>query len=133
MNFGKITIITPPDKLFNMSLSYLLVKPSLLVKQQFQTIISNNDEDITIFIFDDDETDIDWLLSIAVKADAVIIDVDNCDSITKQFISFLLMHNHVHYITNDETVPYNLLSKNRIYDMNWVINKRNLDEEDEDD
>ncbi len=39
MNLGKITLITPPDKLFNLTLSYLLVKPSVSVKQQFHTII----------------------------------------------------------------------------------------------
>ena len=52
MNLGKITVITPPDKLFNSTLSYLLVKPSKLVKEQFQTILSRSIDDLNVFIFD---------------------------------------------------------------------------------
>lgn len=134
MNLGKITVITPPDKLFNSTLSYLLVKPSITVKQQFQSILSKSVEDINIFIFDDNETDIDWLLSVANQVDSIIIDVDNCDPITKQFITFLLAYSNVCYITNDETTPYNLISKNRIYDLAQIVEEFNeLGEEDEDD
>jgi hypothetical protein len=82
MNLGKITVITPPDKLFNLTLSYLLVKPSLVVKEQFQAILSQSIDDLNVFIFDQDETDISWLLSTAQQVDVVIIDIDNCDLIT---------------------------------------------------
>ena len=59
MNLGKITVITPPDKLFNMTLGYLLVKPSVYVKQQFQAILSKSIDDINVFIFDEEENDIE--------------------------------------------------------------------------
>ena len=59
MNLGKITVITPPDKLFNSTLSYLLVKPSKLVKEQFQTILSRSIDDLNVFIFDTEDQDID--------------------------------------------------------------------------
>lgn len=131
MNLGKITVITPPDKLFNLNLSYLLIKPSLYVKQQFQTILSQSIDDINVFIFDDDETDIDWLLSVAQQVDIAILDVDNCDEITKHFVTFLVAHPNVYYITNNETIPYGLISKNRIYDLDSIVQAFN--EEDEDD
>ena len=89
MNLGKITIITPPDKIFNLSLGYLLVCPSLHVKQQFQSILSKSIDDLNVFIFENDETDIDWLLSVSHMVDVVIVDVDNCNQIVKLFISFL--------------------------------------------
>lgn len=135
MNLGKITVITPPDKLFNLTLSYLLVKPSLHVKQQFQTILSKSIDDINVFIYDQDESDIDWLLSVAMQADVVIIDVDNCDTITKQFITFMIAQPNAHYITNDEITPYSLISKNRIYSLDWIVDqlKDSEDEEDEED
>ena len=57
MNLGKITVITPPDKLFNSTLSYLLVKPSKLVKEQFQTILSRSIDDLNVFIFDTEDQD----------------------------------------------------------------------------
>ena len=133
MNLGKITVITPPDKIFNLNISYLLVKPSLTVTQQFQTILSHSDEDINVFIYDSDEVNIDWLLSVACQVDIVIIDVDNCDSITKQFITFMISRPNVYYITNNEVVPYELISKNRIYDLEAIIQYNIQEDEDEDD
>jgi len=130
MNLGKITVITPPDKLFNLNPSYLLVKPSLTVKQQFQTILSQSIDDLNVFIFDDNDTDIDWLLSVAGQVDCVIIDIDNCDKLTSKFVIFLLAHGNTYYITMDEITPYGLISKNRIYDLNQIIEQ--LEEEDND-
>jgi hypothetical protein len=129
MNLGKITLITPPDKLFNLTLSYLLVKPSLLIKEQFQAILSQSIDDVNVFMFDEEEFDISWLLSVAHQADVVIIDIDNCDPVTKQFISFLLAQPNAHYITTNETVPYNLISKNRIWNLSQIVEQ--LQEEDE--
>lgn len=133
MNLGKITLITPPDKLFNLNLSYLLVKPSNSVKQQFQTILSRSIDDLNVFIFDENETDIAWMLSVAQQVDVVVIDVDNCDPVTKNFITFLLAQPNAHYITLDETTPYNLISKNRIWDLEGIVNQFTEEEDNEDD
>ena len=129
MNLGKINLITPPDKLFNLNMSYLLVKPSVHVKQQFQTILSHSPEELNVFIFDQEETDISWLLSVAMQVDITIIDVDNCDPMTKQFVTFLLAQPNTHYITNDELTPYGLISKNRIYNLDWIVEQLLDDEE----
>jgi hypothetical protein len=132
MSLGKINLITPPDKLFNMNLGYLLVKPSLYVKQQFQTILSHIMEEINVFVYDDNEQDIDWLLSVANQCDVIIIDVDNCDMITHKFVTYLLAQPNTHYITNDEITPYGLINKNRIYDLDWIVQQvKNEDNEDE--
>ena len=131
MNLGKITVITPPDKLFNLTLGYLLVCPSQHVKEQFQTILSQSIDDINVFIYDETETDISWLLSVAQQVDVVIIDVDNCDPITHKFITFMLAHSNVHYITKDDTTPYNLISKNRIWDLDFIVEQ--LKEQEDDD
>lgn len=133
MNLGKITLITPPDKLFNLNLSYLLVKPSVSVKEKFQTILSNLIDDINVFIYDTDDNDISWLLSVSQTVDCVIVDIDNCDYITKQFISFIIAHPNAYYITNEDFIPYNLISKNRIYDLDWIIDKINEENEEDDD
>lgn len=121
MNLGKINVITPPDKLFNLNLSYLLVRPSLNVKQQFQTILSHNIDELNVFIYDENENDISWLLSVAMQADITIIDIDNCDPTTKLFTTFLLAQPNTHYITNDEITPYGLISKNRIYNLDAIV------------
>lgn len=132
MNLGKITVITPPDKLFNLTLGYLLVKPSIHVKQQFQTILSKSVDDINVFIYDEEESDIEWLLDVAQQADVIIVDIDNCDVLTRQFAMLLLIQNNTHYITTDEVTPYNLISKNRIYNLDWIVEQLKTEEEDDD-
>ena len=128
-SLGKITVITPPDKFFNLDLGYLLVKPSTHVLEQFHSIIGNSDEDINIFIYDTNEADIDWLLSVTHQVDVVIIDIDNCDPITKSFVTFMLTHPNAYYITNDELTPYSLISKNRIFDLDWIVEQINNEED----
>jgi len=132
MNLGKITLITPPDKLFNMNLSYLLIKPSNHIKQQFQTILSQSIDDLNIFVFDEQDTDIGWLLSICQQVDCVIFDIDNSDSITRQFVTFIISQPNAYYITKDDTTPYNLISKNRIYNLDWIVEEIKAQQEDDD-
>lgn len=133
MSLGHITLITPPDKLFNSNLSYLLVKPSLYVKEQFQTILSHCMDDLNVFIYDNQDMDMGWLLSVAQGAHVTIIDVDNCDPITQKFITFMLAQPNAYYITKDETTPYNLISKNRIYNLDWIVEQFDDGDDDEDD
>lgn len=131
MNLGKINLITPPDRLYNSNISYLLVKPSTKVKVQFQTLLSKIDEDINVYVFDDDETDIDWLLSVSQSADLVIVDIDNCDNQTRLFIALILTQPNAHYLTTDEVTPWQLISKKRIYNLDWIYEI--LDKEDDED
>lgn len=131
MNAGKINLITPPDKLFNLNPGILLVKPSLKVKMHFQQVLSQIDDDINVYIFDTDETNIEWMLSVSQQADIIIVDIDNCDPITKTFVSFLIAQPNTHYITSDESTPYNLISRNRIFNLDWILENFNKDEEDD--
>jgi len=120
MKLGKINIITPPDKLFNHSASILLVKPSLEVKEALQQYLSRIIEELNIFVYDQNEMDIDWLLSVHHIANITIIDIDNCDPITRSFITFMIAQTDTYYITKDEITPYILISKNRIYDLDSI-------------
>jgi hypothetical protein len=105
----------------------------MLIKEQFQTILSHSIDDVNVFILDDDEYDVNWMLGVCQQVDVVIIDIDNCDHITKHFITFMLAQPNAYYITNDETVPYKLISKNRIYDLNQIVEQIKNQEEDSDD
>ena len=120
MNLGHINLITPPDRLYNSNISYLLVKPSTKVKMQFQNLLSQMPEDVNVYVFDDDEMDIDWLLSVSQTTDIVIIDIDNCDAQTRLFVSLLLTQASTYYMTSDETTPWHLISKKRIYNLDWI-------------
>lgn len=134
MSLGKINLITPPDNLFNNNPSYLLIKPSTKVKMQFQTLLSAIDEDINVYIYDTDEADIAWMLNAANQVDFIIIDIDNCDTITKAFVSLLLTNSRTFYFTSDEITPYNLISRNRIFNLDWILESiKDLEDEEEDD
>lgn len=133
MNLGKINLITPPDKLFNLNPGYLLVKPSTKVKMQFQQLLSQSIDDLNVYIYDTDESNIEWMLSVSQQADIIIIDIDNCDDITKQFVSFLLAQPNTHYLTSDEVTPWGLISRNRIYNLDWILDALKDQEEDEND
>jgi hypothetical protein len=133
MNLGKINLITPPDTLFNLADSFLLVKPSLAIKQQFQSMLSQIDSDMNVFIFDENDTDIEWMLNVAQQVDSIVIDLDNCDPLTKQFATVIMVQPNVYYFTNDTFTPYNLINRNRIYDFNWVRPDTDEDEGLEDD
>jgi hypothetical protein len=130
MNLGKINLITPPDRLFNLNVGYLLVKPSTKVKMQFQQILSQLGDDINVYVFDDDETDIEWMLSICQQADVIIVDVDNCDPMTKLFVSVMLSQPNTFYMTNDDLTPWRLISRNRIYNLDWILDAINKAQED---
>jgi hypothetical protein len=131
MSLGKINLITPPDKLFNLNPGFLLIKPSTKVKMQFQQLLSQSVDDLNVYIYDTDEADIEWMLSVSQQADNIIIDIDNCDAITKQFVSFLLAQPNTHYLTTDEVTPWSLISRNRIYNLDWILDDLKDDEDDE--
>ena len=97
-------------------------------------ILSSIDIDINVYVYDTDEADIAWMLNAANNADFIIIDIDNCDSITKNFVSLLLTNSNTYYMTSDEITPWSLISRNRIYNLDWILEaiKTIEDEEDED-
>lgn len=135
MNLGKINLITPPDSLFNNNPGYLLVKPSTKLKIQFQSILSVIEETINVYIFEEDEYDIQWLLNAANNVDIIIVDVDNCDELTKNFVSLLLVSQQCFYMTEDDSTPWNLISRNRIYNLDWIVEaaKKTAEQDDSDD
>jgi len=92
-------------------------------------------EDVNVYVYDDNENDIDWLLGVAQIVDFVIIDIDNCDQLTKLFVALLLTQSNTHYITTDEITPYKLISRNRIFNFDWiqeVLNSTDDDDKNED-
>ncbi len=68
---------------------------------------------------------------MAQSTDFVIVDIDNCDSHTKLFIALILTQPNAHYLTSDEITPWHLISKKRIYNLDWI--NEILDKEDDED
>jgi len=129
---SSINLITPPDKVFNLTPGIFLIKPNVNLKLQFQNILSNVDEDINVFIFDKDDFDVIWLLDVLNQADLIVVDIDNCDDLTSKFVSYILTHTNVFYLTNDNITPWHLLNRNRIYNLDCIKDKFKNGYDDED-
>jgi hypothetical protein len=122
----KINIITTPDVIHNKSLSFLLVQPSSNVRDQFQNLLEKFDQPLNIYLYDpqtDEERTYDWLLNVTKFVDYTILDIDNLDSIERNLASYIVSLPNTFYLTNDEFTPYNILSVNRIYNLDWLYEK----------
>jgi 2-phospho-L-lactate guanylyltransferase (CobY/MobA/RfbA family) len=119
-----ITVITPPDVLYNRSKSILIVSPNQDLKNQLQDFLLQYPNPMNVYFCDPEieVESIDWILKISKIADCVIIDIDNTTSLIKTFATYLISYPNVFYLTNDNFTPYNMVSTNRIYDLSWLPN-----------
>jgi len=118
----KINLITPPDKLQSLHKSFALIYPSNDVKSQFQNLINNYKNTLDVYLYQnqDDEPALNWLYDIVKYADYVILDIDNFPPLHKDVISYLIAHQNVYWLTKGENEVYNTISKNRIYNLDWL-------------
>jgi len=119
----KINLITPPDVLHNQSIDILLIRPTTEIKEHIQNILSQVDKPFNIYLYDprtEEEIDIAWLLAVARMSEYTIISVDNLVSFERNFSSYVISLPKVYYLTNDNVTPYNKISTNRIYSLDWL-------------
>jgi hypothetical protein len=118
-----IALITPPDFLYNDSLSILLVCPSANSKEILNSILIQTEVPLNVLVYEtpnDGMPEIEWLLNAVKLSDYVFIDVDNCDTMVRQFACHIIAQSKTFFLTNDTVTPYNLLSKSRVYDFAWL-------------
>lgn len=118
--YGKINVIVPPDNIFNQNANYLLVRPNKVIKLELQQLLADTDEDVNVFVYDENDSDLSWLMSVSQQAGVILIDIDNCDADMYPFIGLLLMHPNSCYIANDPA-PWNLISRKRIFNLEGLI------------
>jgi hypothetical protein len=119
-----ITIITPPDVLYNKTDSILLVSPNQDLKSQLQDFLIQCPSAMNVY-FCEPETGsdgIEWIVQVSKIAKCVILDLDNTTELVRSFATYLISYPNVFYLTNDNFTPYNILSTNRIYDLSWLPN-----------
>tara|TARA_B100001287_G_scaffold276750_1_gene289174 strand:- start:3250 stop:3636 length:387 start_codon:yes stop_codon:yes gene_type:complete len=122
----KINIITPPDVVHNQSTSFFLIQPSVDVRDQFQNLMAKFEKPFNVYLYDpqtEDDLAYDWVLNISKMVDFVILDVDQCEPIMRNLCSYLISLPNTFYLTNDEQTPYNMLSVNRIFNLDWLYEK----------
>ena len=120
-----INVITPPDVLHNQATSILAIQPSEDTRMKLQNVIGDTNIAINLYLYDASITgnNIAWLLNIARLANYIIIDLDLLTQEERRFASYLISLPQSFYLTNDESTQYNLLSANRIYDLDWLSQK----------
>jgi hypothetical protein len=118
----KILLITPPDKVFNQSKSCLMIHPGETIRQEYQNILADSKEAQNIYLYNlnDDEHDIDWLLSIANTVDVIIFDIDNSSQEVKMLASYLVSLPKTYWLTKEDTWCYSKLSMNRVYGLDTI-------------
>ena len=121
-----INVITAPDVLHNQATNFFLINPTSSTRTQFQNLLENFKGACNVYLYDpqtDEERNYDWLLNISRMVDYNIIDIDNMGYIEKNLASYLISLPNSFYLTKDEYTPYNMLSVNRIYDLDWLHDK----------
>ena len=118
-----ITLITPPDRLFNKSYSFLLIYPNSEIKQQLQNIIAEWNEPINVFLYEQGELEhnIDWLLNVCHRVDHIILNIDQCPSKLRDLSSYIISLPQTYWLTNGEQMFYNKISPNRIYNLDSIV------------
>jgi len=118
-----IKIITPPDKLYTNNLTFLLIYPGKIIKDEFQDIIFNYEEAFDVYLYDiehKEDHDLNWLLDTCLSSDIVIFDIDNSPSLVRDLASFILANSNTYWLTNSSDNVYNILSKKRIFTLDFL-------------
>ena len=125
MSEPTVNLITSPDKLLNSNLSFLLLNPSVTVKEQFNDMLKElSDAPINLYLWDNQSPNISWLLDIAQSVDYIIVDIDNTKEL-QWVIGYLLSFDKTFYLTNQVEMQYNILNINRVYDIRQIAEGEN--------
>ena len=119
-NVTKIKIITPPDIIYNNTFTIALVCPGEWIRRQLQSILEKVKINCNVYLVDENNMDIKWCMSVLKNSDVFIYDIDNSPEIIRNFTSYFISHDNVFWLTNTEYMQYNLLSVNRVYDLNFL-------------
>jgi len=118
----QITVITPPDKLLNSTPSLLVITPSTDVKIKIHDFISTYPNKLNVYFYEGSDSDPEWVLTVIPIVNCVVFDLDNSDPVIRNFASYIISKSNVFYLTNDTYTPYNLISNNRVYNLNFLSN-----------
>jgi hypothetical protein len=120
-----IKVITPPDRLYTDELSFLLVYPSKKIKEEFTQLVSNFDQSIHVYLYEQNEQahEPEWLLDVFLSVNYVIIDIDNSDPQVRSLASYFISKDKTYWLTNSTDTLYNVLSKNRIFSLDFLYQK----------
>jgi hypothetical protein len=118
----KLNLITPPDKLFNDCVSFLLIYPTDDIKDDLQEVIKSQKDDVNVYVYspEDAEQDATWLLSVVNLVDYVIFNVDDCSPEVRKLASYIISKSNTYWLTKEANPVYNVLSVKQIYTLDFL-------------
>jgi hypothetical protein len=114
---NKIKVVTAPDIVFDQSFNILVISPANDLTKSLEDFVVSRLKSMNLYFYLGSENDLKWLLTIAKIADCVIIDLDNCNEQISPFIAYILSLPNTHYRTNNISIDWSILNKNRFYDF----------------
>ena len=90
-----------------------------------QEILPELSTDLNLYYFDKSnysKEDFEWLMDVFSICDYCIIDIDRCESPTRDLLSFFIGKTKTYWLTNNIDSVYNHISRNRIYDLSFLKN-----------
>ena len=123
-DLNKIKLITYPDRIHDNSSDILLINMSVERLSEFQTkFLADTSVSCNVYIYDSstyEPNTFEWLLSIFRTSKLTIVDLDNINSHLTEFIAYFLSKPTTFWLTNHNKPMYNHISKNKIYDFDFL-------------
>jgi hypothetical protein len=115
-----IKVVTIPDIVFDQSKKILLIQPSNNLKDQLQEYILSIDGPVSVYYYMHNDKNLKWLFSVLELVDISIIDIDNCDQHLNHFLGYVLSKPYTYYKADNIASPWDLVNKNRFFDVNEI-------------
>jgi hypothetical protein len=112
-----IKIVTCPDVIFDKSRKVFSICPGADLVNKLEDWAVDQEDSISLYYFNDKDTDLKWLMTIANISDLIILDIDYIDGHTNHFLSYLLGFTKTYYRCSHMQQPWNLINTNRFYDF----------------
>ena len=113
----KVTVITPPDILPNRTQSILLITPNEDIKGFLDNFLKTFNANLHVYLYTPNDKDLKWALTVAVRAEAVIVDCDNVPDDLNHFLSYIISMPNTYYRIANPRVDYSIINPNRFYDF----------------
>lgn len=117
-----INIVTPPDFISNENPNILIINPSLADKENLNQWLLDLNLSINLYVYENQEP-VDWVIKTAAACDLIFCNIDNSGNHFKLVVGHLLSLNKTFYLTNDHSLPYNILNPNKIESMDAFAKK----------
>ena len=125
----KINLITAPDILYNDAEEILLLYPTEDFKFDLQEKYLNKiKHDVNVYIMENTpaKLDFEWAVNVFRGVDVCIIDADNAHPDIKPLLSYFVSKNKTFWLTKDDHSVYTYVSKNRVFDTTFLLERNKL-------